>query len=248
MHRTIEQAEDSTTLPGNTWLLEEGAARRAISAGIISGEDGSSAIRGPASYFKKLAASAAVVVLRTTMCNDATSQFVGARLQEKWVRENATTRVAEDRVRDITRQMYVKLSKLEPAELQYGARFTAISEVVGDTPREDPSDYCDALGRMLSVDSKFISGEAKAALIRHTTFLDDSLPLRKLTSLLVTALESDSSTQVIAAARTLGEIGDMGAVPAIRERLRKVPSGSAQREMERAIDQIGFADATTADS
>jgi hypothetical protein len=182
-------------------------------------------------------------MFRTLICNDATSQFIGAQRLTGWAEGCPTTRVAEDRVREMTRQMYRKLSKLEPSELEYGTRFSAIADAIGDAPNEAPGDYCDALNRMLLVNSKFVSNEAKSALIRYTTFLDDGLPLSKITSVLISALKSESEDQVVAAARTLGEIGDLGAIPAIKACLEEAPSDRATKEMNKAIDYIGLAHA-----
>jgi len=184
--------------------------------------------------------------MRAAFCNDATKQIAPIAAAQDELQNSATSKVAEDPVRAITKEMFVQLSKIDSSALEFGNRFELISNVLNGSFDQSSEDYCSALERILLVDSHLISEEAKSATIRYTTFLTQKLPLSRLTRVLVSALGSHSEAQSIAAARTLGEIADVGAIPLLHDTMRKTTSTQTAKEIKKAIKRIGDSNAASA--
>ncbi len=149
-----------------------------------------------------------------------------------------TSQVAEDMVRLLTRQLYRLLSRLTSESLEHGNRFAVIDEAMGESARNDPKDYCRAMHRMIFVDSNRVSEEAKSAALRYFSFLGDDIPLSELTRVLISAIRHGSEEQSVAAVRTLREIGDLGAIPAIRSAVPANSSERVKREVDQAMQDI----------
>lgn len=231
--RSTGFSPDSTAI-ANYWLTYKA---KAPDEEVI----GTSPVSEWLSVRKETKISWAGALVRCALSNNATGNVFGSYSNLGDDPASGTSIAVADEVRNISLCMVRGLRRLSESDLEYGNRYQAVTEIVGSFPKEHPSDYCDALNRVLMVDSKFVSNEAKSAIIRHSIFLDD-VPLSGLTRALVTALESSSSEQVVAAATTLGDIADTGAIPAIRSRLKNQPEGRARHEMEKAIRRIKAAD------
>jgi hypothetical protein len=156
--------------------------------------------------------------------------------------QNATVETIPDKSKTILLEIFEKLSRLRPEDLETGTRMERMTELLSDPIQKAPAEFCNTFLRVMSAHERYISSDAKAAALRYLGIYETPLLPSALTQLFLSALELDSEEEVTAAARSLGDMGDRGAIPAIAQVALRSQNPRAQRVMQEAIRSIEGAD------
>lgn len=133
-------------------------------------------------------------------------------------------------------RMYSVLAHLSGYQLVAGDRMVLIKSLVEDMAGS--VEYAKAIPRALAVNTKRVGQEAKAALLRYLALHESSLSNSQLTSIFLSAAQSDEDVSALAAARALDDVADEGAVSSIAVMLPKVRSQAARLIMMSTMERL----------
>ncbi|SEM21813.1 hypothetical protein SAMN05428989_3396 [Pseudoxanthomonas sp. GM95] len=154
---------------------------------------------------------------------------------------------AESLSQRITKKLFFEFSKASHENLAYGERFEVIDRALHQSSDsqlanlKNSREKLEALDAVLQTHSKYVTSEVKSAALRYLSLISDDLDLSRVTQILSSSLIMGAKQQQIAAAHTLGEIGDIGAIAVLKNSLKFSESKEAQKAIENAINAIGEA-------
>ncbi|HEY0661471.1 MAG TPA: hypothetical protein VGD21_09170 [Lysobacter sp.] len=198
------------------------AQTNAASGGLLSDQKGA----------PNFLASAAFAAFR--VCTHAVSNSISAQ---------APLNVGEaqrlpDEVRDISLRVFADLQAIPDDDLVFGARMERMAVLFAEYETIDSRSMCDALTRVALTDSPSLADEAKAAAIRYLGIYQSRLRSSDLTKMFFSVADAASEEAAIAAARSLGDIGNLGTIPALTAAIRTKEGTATAREMRKAIRTI----------
>jgi len=141
------------------------------------------------------------------------------------------------RVKDIRKTIYSSLSALDDDDGEFGYRTWHVAGVL-DRYEEDVQASLQALSEVLLTSTSDIGDDARVAALRYASSRRAYSRAPEMLSLCFSSLESEIEQQAVAAARTLGDLGEPATLPQMRVALKNVKWGRAKEELHNSVMEI----------
>lgn len=141
------------------------------------------------------------------------------------------------RLRATSRAFYDALGSISEAEQEFGRRAWYVAQMM-KSHRSDPKTAINALSEVLLTSTSDICDDARVAALKYTSSASAFSSSPELLSLCFSALDSDVEQQAIAAAETLGDLGEPPILPQMRGAMRGMRWDRAKEALENSVKEI----------
>lgn len=140
-------------------------------------------------------------------------------------------------LRDVRRVLYARLAALPEDEEEYGRRSWYVGRTIDDL-MDDPKTTMAALSEVLLTDTNDLSDDARTAALRYVSSKSAFASSADLLRLCFTSLTSELEQQAMAAARTLGDIGEPALIPQMRTAMTTARTARVMEALQHSIKEI----------
>jgi len=142
-----------------------------------------------------------------------------------------------ERARDIRKTFYSSLSALGDDDGEFGYRAWHVAGIL-DRYEDDARASLQALSEVLLTSTSDIGDDARVAALRYASSRRAYSSAPEMLSLCFSSLDSEIEQQAVAAARTLGDLGEPATLPQMRVALKHVKWDRAKEELHNSVTEI----------
>jgi len=142
-----------------------------------------------------------------------------------------------ERLRETRRALYARLGALSDDEEEFGRRSWYVGRVI-DELMDDPKAAIAALSEVLLTSTADLSDDARTAALRYAAGKSVFASSAELLRLCFNSLSSDLEQQAMAAARTLGDLGEPALIPQMRTAMKSVRTARVKEALQYSVKEI----------
>jgi len=142
-----------------------------------------------------------------------------------------------ERMRETRRALYARLGALSDDEEEFGRRSWYVGHLI-DELMDDPKTTIAALSEVLLTSTADLSDDARTAALRYAAGKSVFASSAELLRLCFNSLHSDLEQQAMAAARTLGDLGEPALIPQMRTAMKSVRTARVKEALQHSVKEI----------
>lgn len=142
-----------------------------------------------------------------------------------------------ERLRETRKALYASLGALPEDEEEFGRRSWYVGKAL-DEFMDDPKNAITALSEVLLTTTSDLGDDARTAALRYASSKSAFASSPELLTLCFSSLDSDIEQQAMAAARTLGDLGEPAIIPQMRGAMKSIRGARVKEALRNSVKEI----------